>query len=292
MPDPIQDRPAATTLRPGFSLIELLVVISIIAVLIGILLPVLGSVRDAGKATVCMSNMRNLGQAMGMYHVDNRSTFPQPAQEGALAVNGSTGSAAAERLQGEMLWFNALDYYLQKSAKAYSSGDAAERNFETFKQDPAWSNLPSAVPTSSGSVAINPALIRTIKMNEYFGYLTIATTPTGGPPVKFFRVTDIDLPGKTALFVDGRAHDTLSLTTGFADYNASNGASSGLFAAREVFVAPRHQEGANVAKVDGGVEFQSNPIRQTTSAGYPGWYDTDDPTPANRPDLIFNFDGR
>jgi type II secretory pathway pseudopilin PulG len=45
----------------------LLVVVAIIAVLIGILLPALGSARDAGRAAVCLGNLRQMGLAWTMY---------------------------------------------------------------------------------------------------------------------------------------------------------------------------------------------------------------------------------
>jgi prepilin-type N-terminal cleavage/methylation domain-containing protein len=61
----------ARRVRPGFTLVELLVVISIVALLIAILLPSLRRVRRQGKATVCLSQIRTLGQGIAMYAMDN-----------------------------------------------------------------------------------------------------------------------------------------------------------------------------------------------------------------------------
>jgi len=61
--------------RLGFTLIELLVVIAVIAVLMGILIPTLNRAREAGKRTVCLSNLRSLTQGWVMYAGENDGRF-------------------------------------------------------------------------------------------------------------------------------------------------------------------------------------------------------------------------
>jgi len=73
--------------RAGFTLIELLVVIAVIALLVGILLPALGSARESGRRTACLSNTRQLSTTMTLYANDWKSWYPVLRPSGATADN-------------------------------------------------------------------------------------------------------------------------------------------------------------------------------------------------------------
>lgn len=64
------------TRRAGFTLVELLVVIGIIAVLIGILLPSLNRAREQARSTYCLANLRQLGIGMQLYRQYNKDYYP------------------------------------------------------------------------------------------------------------------------------------------------------------------------------------------------------------------------
>ena len=62
--------------RPGFTLLELLVVIGIIAVLAGMAYPVYQRIAQGGKAAACISNLRELGVGLNSYLNDHDMRMP------------------------------------------------------------------------------------------------------------------------------------------------------------------------------------------------------------------------
>ncbi|MCC7203502.1 MAG: prepilin-type N-terminal cleavage/methylation domain-containing protein [Phycisphaeraceae bacterium] len=110
----MRDRwPVPSSRRVGFTLVELLVVIAIIGLLMGLLLPALGSARASGRSAVCLSQIKQIGSATLMYAQEHDDQLPR-----------SSHSALAHRA---MPWGYALCPYLG--------------GFEYSAPGPAWDDL-------------------------------------------------------------------------------------------------------------------------------------------------------
>ncbi|MDA3873750.1 MAG: prepilin-type N-terminal cleavage/methylation domain-containing protein [Kiritimatiellae bacterium] len=65
--------------RGGFTLVEMLVVIAIIALLISIMLPVVSTMQERSKLVTCSNRLRSISQALFLYGTDHGGKLPSPS---------------------------------------------------------------------------------------------------------------------------------------------------------------------------------------------------------------------
>lgn len=85
----------------AFTLLELLVVMAVITILAGLILPAASRAREAGRSTVCLSNLRQIGVALQLYVQDYRNRLPVMYDRGlSLATNLPPGTNAPPAGEG------------------------------------------------------------------------------------------------------------------------------------------------------------------------------------------------
>ena len=144
----------------GFTLVELLVVIGIIAVLLAILMPALNRAREMSNRTKCLSNLRQLGMAMTMYTDEYKGRLPN-ANPWPQSVND----------------YNASNYVLVQLYKGWV------KNPGTF-------HCPSdADPTPGDIVTADPSLPNSARVS--YDFYSVFWYPELGP--KIHRIKDAPL---------------------------------------------------------------------------------------------------
>jgi prepilin-type N-terminal cleavage/methylation domain-containing protein len=126
-------RPTSTGGRGGFTLVELLLVISIIAIVLALTLVAIQSLQNQARATGCLSNQRQLALANQSYATDNSGRLASPRTESSAIVGGglptlpnawvdTNGTLCSGNRETDLtLEKGALWSYLGESAKAYVS---------------------------------------------------------------------------------------------------------------------------------------------------------------------------
>lgn len=169
-----------TVENKGFNIIELLIVLVVIAVLAGVIIPVLYAAKHKAQQIVCVNNLRQIFLALEQYTNDNNGWFPRP--------NNSDTSKDGTKVCNAEVWFKAIDRYLMASQPPSDRDTISlEERLLQVKQDPIFKTVSPSKQDRT----------RTIKMNQNLV-----------PDSECQRsIETIGNPTKTVLLFDGRINN-------------------------------------------------------------------------------------
>ena len=231
----------------GFTLVELLVVIGIIALLISILMPALTRARQQAQTLKCLSNLRQLGQATQMYVNQFKGSMPYPTSAYPVADNTDPPQAAAQQ---SIVWFAALDPFLQHVKSKTATGVARFREYKAWKQCVVYETFIGDELTPTGGQTDPKGFTKSYKMNTHLRLKIRVNATTFRSDTA--KITDIKRSSEFVYLGDGISMDTIGYTT--ANFE------SGQFSMEvnnvtEASPSLRHGKGrANILFVDGHAE--------------------------------------
>jgi len=175
------------TTHRAFTLVELLVVIGIIALLISILMPALSKAREQANAVKCMSNERQLGQALVIFTNDHKGYLPKAWFNDGIVYSGmNNGQTTWEYREPFYGWTYLLSLYMGKNKELFRCpSDPTDHLYDTENNgitgiidDPTADDIP-------GSYRLN-----------------ISDLPNG--PYEAIRATRLGSPSEAIVIADGK----------------------------------------------------------------------------------------
>ncbi len=166
----------------------MLVVVAIIAILAALLLPALRSARETAKGATCLSNVRQIHQALMLYADEYAGTCPPPASPQANGVD--------------------IAYFWQQNAVGMLQGKPVSQIAMDMDPQPAWINCPGGVRNS-----------RNLGFGNYGLNYNVCGHLLQGTPVPPSKFASIPRPAQTYLLLDAGGYllnQTMAQSPGYA----------------------------------------------------------------------------
>jgi prepilin-type N-terminal cleavage/methylation domain-containing protein/prepilin-type processing-associated H-X9-DG protein len=166
----------------GFTLMELLVVVTLIAILAALAFPAYQRVIQSGRATACVSNLRQLGVGLGAYLVDNNNTMPTllTARASISAPGPVIDDTLAKYVTNPSVFACPADVngFAQNTGTSYfwnvaiNGQSAAHLNFLPMLQGSQNTQSPSQIPIMADKEGFHPYLANKVNVLYADGHAT------------------------------------------------------------------------------------------------------------------------